>query len=212
MKNKLVLLLIILFITISNGKIILGVDLKYDFDFHDYINEYSDTYEYTSSTENRLQLTPRIGIMPSEFLEISPFILLGLNTIKRDEENYSYTVRSTSFDLGCGIGTFFHIIRGKFIHLSWGPQLQFQYELEPYGNLLPDYDKYVNIDITIGLPLNLDFQLNDMFAIRISSNVIDINYNKYLREFEGRTYTNNDFEIDLQSILSPALGFFFILK
>ena len=205
MKKKLLLLLIILSITISYGKVLLGVDLRYDFDFHDARTVDSLTNRYSSRIDNQLQLTPRIGIMPSELLEISPFLIFNLNTSKREAPTYTSTTRMV--DLGCGIGAFFHIIRGKIIHLSLGPQLRFQYTLKP-----EEYDEYLDIELSIGSPLNFDFRLNDNFAIRFSSNIIDFKYNRYLRESEGETYSNNDFEIDLRSILSPSLGFFFTLK
>ena len=206
---KKILLLSLLIFSINNlyGKVLLGVDLKYYFGFYDSKFKDTVTNAYTSSTRNRLQLTPRIGIMPSELLEISPFLIFILNTSKRVEEDFNSPYRGSSADLGCGIGAFFHIIRSKIIHLSLGPQLRFQFGLKP-----KNYDEYLDIGLSIGSPLNFDFHLSDKFAIRFSSNIIDIKYYRYLRESEGETYSYNDFDIDLQSIFNPSLGFFFTLK
>ena len=207
MKKILLLLLLIFSINNSYGKVLLGADLKYYFDFYDSKFKDSVTNTYSSSTRNRLQLTPRIGIMPSKLLEISTFLIISFSTSKRIEDDFNSPYRSSSADLGCGIGAFFHIIRGKIIHLSLGPQFRFQYGLKP-----KNYDEYLDIELSIGSPLNFDFHLNDNFAIRFSSDIIDFKYNRYLRESEGETYSNNDFDIDLRSILSPSLGFFFTLK
>ena len=205
MKKILLLLVIPLSITISYGEVLLGADIRYDFGFHDSRTKDSLSNRYVSRIDNQLQLTPRIGIMPSELLEISPFLIFNLNTSKREAPTYTSTTRMV--DLGCGIGAFFHIIRGKIIHLSLGPQVRFQYALKP-----EEYDEYLDINLSIGSPLNFDFRLNDNFAIRFSSNIIDFKYNRYLHESEGETYSKNDFEIDLRSILSPSLGFFFTVK
>ena len=210
MKKILLLLVIILSITISYGEVLLGADLRYDFDFHDSRTKDSLSNRYSSRIDNRLQLTPRIGIMPSELLEISPFLIFNLNTSKREAPTYTSTTRMV--DLGCGIGTFFHIIRREIIHLSFGPQLQFQYMLKPYGDVFPDYDEYIDVELSIGSPLNLDFHPNDKFAIRLLTSIVDFKYSRYLHKYEGQTYSNNDFEIDLRSIFSPSLGFFFTLK
>ena len=89
MKKILLLSLLIFSINNSYGEVLLGADLKYYFDFYDSRFKDSVTNYYSSSTRNRLQLTPRIGIMPSKLLEISPFLIISFSTSKRIEDDFN---------------------------------------------------------------------------------------------------------------------------
>jgi hypothetical protein len=70
-----------------------------------------------------------------------------------------------------------------------------------------DGDNNESIDVSVGLPANVDFLLTERLFLRLGSRLVAI---RYLYQKEGvNDHTNSFTFFDIQSVLQAYLGFFF---
>ncbi len=229
--KKLLFILITLSLALSSySGIQFGVDLVYQMDYENDDYEYSSGSTSSSSTDksttNAFGITPTIGILPSEIFEISPFMMVGFaNYSEKEIENDSVVSEydASQVFLGAGIGFYFHVVRGEHMHLSLGPRLQFLNYFEPNTddhnpNTTTDpYDTYLNMSIPINVPINIDFYLNKVVGLRLTSNLLNFYINIYKRTRRDtqltttvkREWTDIKIDFDIITSIIPSFGLFF---
>lgn len=217
MKKAVLVLIVLCSATITFSRIGLGVDVWYNLSIQ--VDEDKDTGvsiedEKRTDTDNNLTLYPRLVIMPTEKLELSPFILFGLASSKEKRKDESGTNESkrTQFTLGAGLGIYFHLIRREIINLSIGPELTYSNIFKPIydDESFTDYDSYLNMSIAAGAPVQIDFHITDAIHLRLSSNIITVSYMIYKYERFGKINSNKWFDLDFKSFFSPSFGIFFL--
>lgn len=172
-------------------------------------NNSSNYEEYTEKYfERSFQITPFVGIMAGEKVELIPGVSLSYNKSGDEDKiedslvNY-YSNKSLSF--GVNFGTYFHLIRKNIFHLSMGPKIKWGFtgkpdrEYDSSGVIITTdgndyYDKYSNNQLGLSVPMNCDFYLGKVFGIRLSFTLISmgININSYKLEGSDSETTNSD--------------------
>ena len=199
---KMFLLFVLLVSCSTVAEVSMGVNLStsLDRDVHKWEVQQETQYERTTTYE--LDLYPSLIIVPSGKFEIVPsfgFTLMREKTVDENPAGNERERRSTDLGVGGGCGLFFRLIQSTVFRLSLGPDVFLLY----YS---PDNDED-EFDVSLGLPVNVDFLLSGRVFLRLGSRLVTM---RYLYQDHGTDDRTNHFTFfDIESMLEARLGFFF---
>jgi len=164
------------------------------------VNEANDR-ENTSTTWE-FKLIPSVIIIPGmSNIEIVPSAGMGVRMRSWDNENQQNPQEGdeTEVSFGGGCGIFYRAVEGDVLRLSLGPDC-FLWFTNPDGD-----DNFI-MDMTLGLPVDLDFLLTDRLFIRAGNRPVFFHYqrNKHNDNFHESVV---EF-FNINTLWLPSLGFY----
>lgn len=158
----------------------------------EYNGEFSDYSSLDESNQNSFEISPFVGIMAGEVVEIRPGVTFRnyrYKSIEKSDDSLTDHYQTKAFSFGANVGSFFHLIRKDAFHLSIGPKFGWQLngapnrERDSAGVVVETpskdyYDSYSNNEFDISAPMNLDFHIGKVFGIKLSFNLIGLNIQK----------------------------------
>lgn len=192
--KRLTVILVLLFCLNSFAEISLGVNLQTFFN-----NSHIDEIQERTTRDFNFSIVPSLIIVPSDRLEIVPFIgYSSSNSWEYDADGDKISESSLS-GVYMGAGLFFRLFKVKPIRFSFGPQVHFT----PFWN-----DFFREYNFGVSAPVNIDLLFSDAFFVRMSASIISIylgitdyddNYDR------GKT----SFSTAISTQVTPSMGFFF---
>ena len=203
-KIHFLVLIVVLFSLSSWAEVALGVNFSTSLDREVHKEETQQGEEFQRITTFDFNLYPSLIIVPTGKFEIVPtfgFTIRKEKRVDEDEEgNENERYDRTNIGVGGGCGLFFRLIDNNVFRLSLGPDVFVLY-------FNPEGDENETVDITLGLPVNVDFLLNERLFLRLSSRLVAM---RYVFENEGNDAHTNTFTFfDIESMVEARLGFFF---
>ncbi len=184
-----------------------------DFQLTESDNGLSDRKNENGSTT--LSLTPVLGILPNDIIEISLFSgfhFSASNTKSKNSTSTSKTKRS-QFGIEPGLGLYFHLINNSnIIDFSLGPKLSYQFGFPPNeGKNGPEYDTYIDGLFNVACQINIDLHFSRNFAARLSSSLYRFSIDHLKTEVEDSDVTIKQVitTSDFRTVFTPSLGFYF---
>jgi hypothetical protein len=210
---------ILVFCLSASGKISVGGDVTYTLGNTAMENKPASTASSKMTyISNNVTITPYVGIPIGEVLEIAPFLGWNLNqsSVKSDTPDSSANYKTSTIQNGLHFGArlFFHLIEKELLGVSLGPELGDKMFEPSYTSDSPTYtngmSEFFQNQVWLGCPVNIDLHLNDIISARLSITVLQILYETTHQKFINvvRTEEYSSFRINLQSIVSPSLGFY----
>ncbi|MFC1476339.1 hypothetical protein ACFL5S_00075 [Fibrobacterota bacterium] len=201
---KFIIVFVALFSLSARAEVSLGINFSTSLDREVRKEEVQQGEEYQRITTYALNLYPSLIIVPTGKFEIVPTFGFTLQKSKRVDEdedgNEHERYDRTDIGVGGGCGLFFRLIESNVFRLSLGPDVFVLY-------FNPEGGENETIDVTLGLPVNVDFLLSERLFLRLGSRLVAI---RYVYENEGADAHTNTFTFfDIESMLEARLGFFF---
>ena len=186
------------------AEVALGVNLSTSLDREVHKEETQQGEEFQRTTTFDFNLYPSLIIVPTGRFEIVPtfgFTIRKEKRVDEDEEgNEDERYDRTNIGVGGGCGLFFRLLDNDVFRLSLGPDVFVLY-------FNPEGDENETVDITLGLPVNVDFLLSERLFLRLGSRLVAM---RYVFQNEGDDAHTNTFTFfDIESMLEARLGIFF---
>jgi hypothetical protein len=195
---KIFVIIILMLSLYAKAEVSLGINLSTNLTYGKTEKEVPQGEEYERVTTYALSMYPSAIIVPTGKFEIVPtlgFFVIREKTVEEDVDGEEREREDTRVGVGGGCGLFFRLIEGNVLRLSLGPDV-----FVWYG------DENDTLDVSIGLPVNVDFLLNERWFLRLGSRLVAI---RYIHEEQGRDEKTNSFTFfDIQSMLQARLGFY----
>jgi len=163
-----------------------------------------------------VELMPAVVIMLNPQLEARPYLLIGYQ--KEDDPD---GISGAIFDdwsqlyFGVGAGLYYHFVQREIITICAGPKALIQLDMEPKGTSAFDWDSYLELAISIGLPVYFDVRLTDRLYFRSGIELMGLGLSVSSRETGGVKTTDSVlFIMDYwPSVFGffPYFGFYFML-
>lgn len=198
------IIIVVLFSLSAWAEVSLGINLSTSLNREVKKEEVQQGEQYERTTTYVFNIYPSLIIVPTGKFEIVPTFGFTLRKEKRVDEDTDGEERErydrTDLGVGGGCGLFFRLIKSNVFRLSLGPDVFFLY-------FNPEGGENETIDVSLGLPVNVDFLLSQRLFLRLGSRLVTV---RYVFENEGADEHTNSFTFfDIESMLEARLGFFF---
>ncbi len=174
----------------ANAQVSLGLTIQNSLDSYTYSSD--PATPSTNTTSFDMLAGPAFRIMMSRNFELAPSG--GFQYQYQSNANGQTTTSITQVGTYLGCGLYFYLLSQGFVRFSLGPDVN--------ANFWFSHDEEI---VGVGLPLNLDFQLNPSWSIRASARAFEISYHG---EKTG-TQTSGWFDYNLQTVLSPSFTLYY---
>ncbi|NLG17320.1 MAG: hypothetical protein GX556_08345 [Fibrobacter sp.] len=190
--KKITVALVLLYCLNSFAEVSLGINLQTSFS-----TTHTELFQERTTSAFGFSLIPSVIIVPSDRLEIVPFIGYFSSIMWENNENGDQTAKNSESGVDMGAGLFFRLFEADPIRFSFGPELGF----------LPSWsDNFRNYDIGISAPVNIDLLFSDSFFVRMSASIVD--FGLHITDYDNDAKETR-FRTGIQTQVTPSLGFFF---